>query len=396
MAKIYATNPPVEDNPNTNLTAPTAVGATTLPIYNNAGFSNTANILLLGQYGDEQAEVVKSSITTSSSMTLPVGTIYSHNQDTFVYYLTYDQVEFSRSDDNGISFTVLGLVNLQVDRLATIFVDPNGSATSLWRYRFFNSITSAFSSYSANIGASGYTIYQLAKLWDRLTALAQDPNLQVLKYPEMTDWFNECAEELSGELQMADNTSLVTMATGAFPANAIQLVLPADTNKVKLFILSYDGINFYKADPIDNVSNSALDGLQTAAFAQFSQTQPVYIRQDNALVFYPSMTTGSTPATSPTNYRLLYYRLPTYLVNPGDSLDLIFRPYTQLFVDYGMYRFKQKDKKFTEATHFYDIFLEGKKRFQESMEKWQLDRNSMVDSRDFDYIIGATRVAGRL
>lgn len=396
MAKIFATNPPVDDSPNTNISAPIVAGVTTLPVYNNAGFSTTNNLVLLGQYGDEQAEIVLVDITTSTSMHLVNPTVYSHNQDTLVSYLTYDQVEFSRSDDGGTTFFVLGTINMQVDRLETIFVDAGGYSNSLWRYRFLNSLTGIFSSYSINIPASGYNIYQLAKLWDRLIALAQDPNLQILRRQEMTDWFNECAEELSAELSMADNTSLITLVQGAFAPGATGLTLPDNTNKVKYLILSYDGINFYKADPIDNVTNSALDGLQSAAIAQFGQTQPVYIRQDNQLIFYPSSTSGSSPASSPTNYRLMYFRLPNYLVNPGDNLDLIFRPYTQLFVDYGMYRFKQKDKKFSEATHFYNVFQEGKHRFQEQMEKWQLDRNAMVDSRDFDYIIGATRVAGRL
>lgn len=396
MAKIFATNPPVDDSPNTNISSPTIVGATSLPVYNNAGFSTSTNIILLGEYGDEQAEVVQTTATTSTSMTLLSGTIFNHNQDTLVSYLTYDQVEFSRSDDNGVSWIVLGTITLQVDRLETVFVDSGGFATSLWRYRFFNSVSGAFSSFSINIPATGYNFYQLAKLWDRLIALAQDPNLQILRRQEMTDWFNEAAEDLSSDLVMADNTSLVTLAMGAFQPNALSLTLPADCNKVKYLILSYDGVNFYKCDPIDNLTNSALDGLQSAAVAQFSQTQPVYLRQDNQLVFYPSATTGGSPAVSPQNYRLLYYRLPNYMVNPGDSLDLIFRPYTQVFLDYGMFRFKEKDKKFNEANHFYQLYEIGKRKFAEQSEKWQLDRNAMVDSRDFDYILGATRVAGRL
>jgi hypothetical protein len=396
VAKIYATNPPVIDNPNTNLSAATAIGAGTLPVYNNAGFSNTTNLLLLGQYGDEQAEIVKSTATTPLSMSLLNPTIYTHNQDTFVYYMTYDQVEFSRSDDNAVSWSVLATINMQVDRQSTIYVDTGGTSTSLWRYRFVNSITGIFSSYSPSISSSGYDIYQLAKLWDRLIGLAQDPNLQVLSYQEMTDWFNECAEELSSAMVMSDNTSLSALQIGNFPANAVQLLLPADLNKVKYFILSYDGINFYKATAIDDVSDSVFDSLQSAAISQFSQSSPVYIRQDDAIVFYPSIASASIPPLSPIAYRLFYYRLPTYLVNPGDKLDLVFRPYTQLFIDYGMYRFKQKDKKFTEATHFYNIYERGKERFMEQAEKWQLDRPQSVDSRDFNYVMGEPRIVGHL
>jgi hypothetical protein len=392
--RIYSSNPYIINNPNTALSAPTIGGTITLPIYNDLGL-NGSNIILVGQYNDQQSELVIANASIQA-LTLVNGTLFPHTQDTLITLMLYDYVEFSRSDDGGLTYQVIVLTPIQVNRNTTMIIDNNGQASSIWRFRFYNSLVQIYSGYSSTIPASGYNRYQLESIQDRTVSLFQDPNLQILTYPDITDWANDCSDILAWEIYENDKMGL----TGFVAGQATNIITPSTTNTMgqtnftlpndftRLVRISFssDGVNYYKGEPVP-LNFSMFTGQEQSAFGQFSYTEPGYYREDNQVFVWP---------VSMIYYKLWYYRLPTYLVLPGDSLDLIYRPYSPIFLKYCLYEAKLKDKKKDEAKIYKDEFDEMKDAFIQGMVKWQLDQPDTIDSDDFSFLNGDVRQAGRL
>ncbi|MGH2612815.1 MAG: hypothetical protein ACRDFB_07170 [Rhabdochlamydiaceae bacterium] len=390
--RIYAGNPIIDNNPSNNLSASVLAGSTTLDIYSNYGFSSTTNIFLVGIYGDLQAELVYSTATDSTSATIYPATTYPHPQDTSLILMTYDEIEFSRSDDGGITWNVLGTIAIQVDKKSTVYIDTAASTISQWKFRFKNSVISVYSNYSTSLTQSGYLPYQLEYIQDGIVQDFPDPNMKFLTYSNITRWANGCSNDMALGVAMADKQGLTGYVSKTFSSNSNTLTLEDDFMMLKRLSISYDnGTSYNKASPIP-LNNSSLEGKESTAFNQFNNKQPVYTRLGNTVMVLP----GSSTQPYPTNYNLWYYRLPTYMVNSQDSLDLIFRPFTQVYNDYIMWRAKLSDKKYKEAKDFYQSYLVGKANFLEGMTQWQLDQNDSIDTDDFDYVMGWQRQPGTL
>jgi hypothetical protein len=389
--RIYSNNPYIVNNPNTALSSPTISGTTQLPIYNDLGITGS-NLILVGQYNDQQAELVTANADITQ-LNLVNGTLFPHSQDTLITLMTYDNVEFSRSDDGGLTYNLLTLTPIQVNRNTTMIVDNNGTIISQWRFRFYNSLTQVYSGYSASIPATGYNRYQLESIQDRTVSLFQDPNLQILTYPDITDWVNDCSDILAWEIFQNDKAGLMNFVTGSLTnvvttptTNTLgqtSFTLPADFVRLLRVSFSSDGKNYYKGTSTP-MNFNLFSGQEQTAFGQFSYTEPAYYRQDNQIYVWP---------VNMAYYKLWYYRLPTYLQLPGDLLDLIFRPYSPIYLKYCLYEAKLKDKKKDEAKIYYD---EMKDTFIEGMVKWQLDSPDFIDSDDFDFLNGDIRQAGHI
>lgn len=392
--RIYSSNPFIINNPNTALSASTIAGTKTLPIYNDLGLTGS-NIILVGQYNDQQTELVTANASIQQ-LSLFQGTLFPHTQDTLITIMLYDFVEFSRSDDGGNNFTLLTLTPLQVNRNTTMIIDNNGTASSQWRFRFYNSLTQTYSGYSSTITASGYNRYQLESIQDRVVSLFQDPNLQILTYDDITDWANDCSDILAWEIYENDKMGLTGFVTGQLTNIIISattntlgqtsFTLPDNFTRLVRISFSSDGVNYFKGEPVP-LNFSMFTGQEQSAFGQFSYTEPAYYREDNQVFVWP---------VNMKYYKLWYYRLPTYFSLPGDSLDLIYRPYSPIFLKYCLYEAKLKDKKKDEAKIYKDEFDEMKENFIEGMVKWQLDQPDTIDSDDFSFLNGDVRQAGRL
>src|SRR3990167_690517 len=85
-----------KDQPKSLLTAAAAAGATTLTVASNTAFSN-GDYILLGRIGEEKAEIsrINGVITAGTSLTVTT-LIYTHDQDTPVTAIDFNQVQFYR------------------------------------------------------------------------------------------------------------------------------------------------------------------------------------------------------------------------------------------------------------------------------------------------------------
>lgn len=134
----------------TKLTAATAVGATTIAVANANGLAANG-FLLIGEPGDESAEVAKITSVTSLNVVVPALT-FAHDNRTRVYKMDYDQVRFYSgpelqstnryaSDTYGdANYTIIGTaVTLRPDYYTTLATTISTSAS--YCVEFYNSAT---------------------------------------------------------------------------------------------------------------------------------------------------------------------------------------------------------------------------------------------------------------
>jgi hypothetical protein len=138
-----------QDLSGSNLKATAASGASTISIYSISQFA-VNKILLLGEFGEEDSEIVKTHASTAPSgntVTLASALTKDHPKDTPVYILDYDQMEISWASTTTGAKTVLDTVSIDPERLDTVYRDSDHTSGYFF-FRFKNSITSVYSSYS--------------------------------------------------------------------------------------------------------------------------------------------------------------------------------------------------------------------------------------------------------
>ena len=140
----------------TRLSADLASGSGTLTVENISGFAIN-QILLLGDFGDESSEIIKTSASTAptgNTVTLASNTLFDHALDCKVTVIGYDQAEFSRATTLTGSKSVLSTASINANAKETGYNDLVNS-TGYAFARFKNSITSVFSGYSDAVPYTG-------------------------------------------------------------------------------------------------------------------------------------------------------------------------------------------------------------------------------------------------
>lgn len=149
------------------LSADALAGASTLTVESIAGIG-VGDYLLIGEFGQEKAEIVRVSTGVSPSgttVTLNAVTVYDHDRSERVARIDRNQVEFSRSTTLSGSKSVLVTKDIQCDSLYTIYEDLSNT-TGFGFYRWSNSADSTFSNYSESFPYAGYGEQSLKKIFD--------------------------------------------------------------------------------------------------------------------------------------------------------------------------------------------------------------------------------------
>jgi len=135
--------------------SPSASG--TISVSGISGFAIN-NYILIGNFGDPTAEIVKlhaATAPTGTTITLATNTTRDHYADTPVTLINYNQVEFSRATTLTGAKVVLGSVQtINADRKESYYQDLTNS-TGYFFVRFYNLILTTYSSYSTGVSYSG-------------------------------------------------------------------------------------------------------------------------------------------------------------------------------------------------------------------------------------------------
>lgn len=193
-------NPETDDLEKSYLSNPYAVGVTSIVVKNADRFALNDRIMI-GEMGEEKTEVVTVSAAATDGGTLGIGaTVFSHEADTPVYRLRFDQVKFYRST-TGITgtYTVISTQNLDVDNenLTTIYDDTTGLTTYYYKTSVYNSISAVESSLSDPIGGAGYQRNQVGYVIDEFLQEVGDQNEQHVTRSEIIGYFNDVNDDLT-------------------------------------------------------------------------------------------------------------------------------------------------------------------------------------------------------
>lgn len=194
------------DVEKTYLTAElTAVGAS-LTVESITGLG-VGDYLLLGEFGQEKAEIVRihtSTAPSGSTVTLTGNTTFTHERGTPIYRVDRNQVEFSIATTVTGSKTTLATQSIQADSLYSVYVDTTNT-TGFGFYRFVNSGDTSYTNYSESIPYAGYNSQTLKIIFD--SALVSLGLVDSAGQPRFTQAASreaafqavvDCQEELAG------------------------------------------------------------------------------------------------------------------------------------------------------------------------------------------------------
>jgi len=170
MRNIYTDNTTLtKDKKYTFLSSDVISGATSLSVQSIVGFESTAQILLIGEIGeDEKTEIVYPSHHTAPSGTtiyLYGSTSFDHSQDTKVYAIDWDEIEISHASTTTGVKSVLGTMTIQVDLKESLYKDT-AKTSGYYFTRLKDSVNSIYTDYSDPIPYEGYednTVYMIKK-----------------------------------------------------------------------------------------------------------------------------------------------------------------------------------------------------------------------------------------
>lgn len=227
----------INDRENTLLTQNASSGATSITVEDNSGFS-TGDLAIIGQLGSESSEIVKVTVGSyGTAMTLvanPItysgGLIFAHPSGTPIYRIDYDQVEFSRAVTVTGTKTVLATNTIQPDDLFTRY-DDTVNTTGYAFFRFKNSISGAFSTYSDAISYGGYDDTSLHKLRERVRRYLKDKDGKPIVFfedIEIVDGINDAQKELAQEFRVPALWKVASMSSTANQREYGSNFLPSD------------------------------------------------------------------------------------------------------------------------------------------------------------------------
>ncbi len=186
MRRIRIQNPPVDHTYKSYLGADYAVSdGTAITFLSNNSFA-TDDLIITGEPREELTELKKlSSVSGATAGVLASALKFNHNKGTSLYKTLWDNV--SVEADYGSGFSVITLSAIQWDNKdnETIYNDTNGTNTTSYRFRFYNSVTTTFSEYSPTLTGTqaardtvGYMLQQIRLIaGDRERKIVSDEEL---------------------------------------------------------------------------------------------------------------------------------------------------------------------------------------------------------------------------
>lgn len=370
MLYIPITNPSLENAQKTMLSKRAEAGDDVLNVYSGVGF-NCNDILLIGNYNEEIAELVYTDATTApttTTITLSAGLKFSHSVDTPVRQMLYDKFRIYRSDDNGNSFVLEATIDINPDDIQTTYVS-NSSPNSYFRVVPYNSITDTEGLPSDVLKGTGLDFASVANIIDRVYDLFADPkgefitsDQQILNY--LNEGYLDMWIRLAGLGQ-----GYGTKRTGIGVDSDITLT-PSQT--------IYDLPEGFLAMTGAFVNDRKLTYVNPTDFETMKETAdsnaPIYTIYANKIEIAPPMS-GSL--------RLYYVYTPEPLQSMVQKIDLP-SPYvcSKILVDYCVARLYEKAYKPERASYFLQAYENGIVAWLNSLSKRRYDSHDKVDKFD--------------
>lgn len=191
----------------TYLTSESKTGTSACVVADNTGLSQN-DLVCIGEYGAQKTEIVQinAAVTRGTSTAVTTSKVFDHSIGDPVTKILYDQIEiYGSTSATDTSPTIIGsAVTIDVSKGFTAII--LGTTFAYYYARFKNSVTSAYSSYSTAVAATGYerdTLADIVKIALRRTQSEVTENGQinsddlVSAFNEWQDWVFESKRDWS-------------------------------------------------------------------------------------------------------------------------------------------------------------------------------------------------------
>ncbi|MEM5875568.1 MAG: hypothetical protein QXX45_03310 [Candidatus Aenigmatarchaeota archaeon] len=337
--RIIISHPDITNNPRTFIDNTVGAHAGDYGIYvrNSTGF-NIGDFVLLGEYGDEDAEIVRITAKSVRHLTT-TSLLFNHEQGTPVTLIQYDKFRVYKSI-NGINgdYNLVTTKSLNVDDYYNYYEEYNVSLTWYYKFSYYNSYTGIESSLSSPIPASGFAFESLNYIQNRILVLFGDIREEKIKKEYITDWINEYYENL--QIKIAGGRTGRFAVSTDITVNNSKVINLSTYNILQIFLVEFseNGVDF--DDVIMPISFT-----DRFSNVDLSRNVYAYFKLDESGNMYLDREISGT-------IRIWYWTAPTRLSDETDRLILPFAFTTEAFVNYGLARAYEKDRKFDEAKYF--------------------------------------------
>lgn len=231
-------------------------GITSFSILNATDYVFAPNaFLLLGNFGAEDAEIVKINTVNSDTgeITVTTPTLFAHSESTRVTVLPYNQVRFFHTPIPQLpqpttpvfnTFTPLtGYIDLQPNDWFTTYGDESYSTGYGW-YCFYNSQTQLLSQPSNPIPYAGFESNTIENILSDFFSMLSNKELRLVTREDALSWASEGYGRMRNKLNLtnveftASEISSLTLRPGQ-----IEYDLPNDFDHLVSFIRGVDPQN---------------------------------------------------------------------------------------------------------------------------------------------------------
>jgi hypothetical protein len=330
---ITTANPTTDGLEKTYLADPISAGATTLAVINNNTFAADDRIMV-GEMGNEKTEIVTVSSVSGGTAILSGATVFSHEVDTPVYRLRFDQIKIYRSTtgSDGV-YSLLATLDVDVDNqdLNTYYDDTSGTSSYYYKTTAYHSVSTLESAFSDPIAGSGWRRNQVGSVIDEILDEVGDPQEQHVTRKEVLGYFNDVNDDLTTHAPKPYDF-LRTRTTLTRTANAITVDFPTDSNGDPT-MWKFDRMDYNFSDTATDPDTDAMDTITKYDEVEFrnlysnlevtasnvSDAKPVAMALDTAVDkfrYWPASENTITNA-----FYLYYWKYFTRIDSEGDVVE---------------------------------------------------------------------------
>ncbi len=220
-------------------------GTSTIYVTNTEGIEEDS-FILIGEFGQETAEIFKCGTVTSSTGAIALetkigagsSTVYAHSESTRVYVIPYNQIRFfwtaatgtiadeNPTFDSGGPLT--GWVDLEPGHWYTTYEDPTHSDGFGW-FVYQNTVTAEASQESNPIPYAGFSYNTVANIFEDFDSLLNVNELKLVSISDKFAWLNEALALVVNKLNLTNTEYFVsTTKTISVVSGTAEYQLEAD------------------------------------------------------------------------------------------------------------------------------------------------------------------------
>lgn len=320
MSQLRITNPDLTKQEKTWLTAQYTSG-TSLSVQNTEVFADN-NIAVVGNPGEEKTEATDLTATPPSLLSLTVTALnFTHNKEAPVYKSKWDQVEISKKPSAG-AYSVLTTIDIQWDKPETLYDDTTGLTTDTYKFRFKNSQTSTYSSYSDELLATGYARNAVSTMVTNVRRKIRDLTGKVFSDQEVIEELDNQQRNIEADHPRAwfllDESSAIPTSASTSLYN-----LPTDLNFVDTIKFNYVSGNTDVTYNLHHVTDVEMDAYKEDGNAtDRDEIRTWTMRPPTATATKGQFEVHPTPETASLNMYVRYWKAFSTLNSFGDTTEL--------------------------------------------------------------------------